>query len=172
MKTAHFILLSVFLLSISTLPLSATTLLQMNDQRLVEASESIVIGTIVDSWVEFHERWDCPVTYARVEVEKILKGTQGRETVVIKALGGKIGDLSAEVPSSPQIDELGTRLFLFLHDDLNTFHCNIIGWEQGSLEIDDEDFLEAKNMSLEKYTRKISAIVEIEKEIDRNPFAE
>ena len=172
MKPIRFIFATALLISLFALPLSATMLLPMNDQQLVETAETIVVGTIVDYWYQLHERKDVPVTYARVEIEMVLKGDPQAETLTVKALGGKVADLESEVVSSPKIDELGKRLFLFIHDNLDTFHCNIMGWEQGSLKIDDTDYIEARDMNLDDYIEKISKIVETEKIINRHPFTE
>ena len=172
MKPVQLFIATALLISLFALPLSATMLLPMNDQQLVESAETVVVGTIVDYWYQLHERKDVPMTYAKVEVEMVLKGDMEKEMVTVRALGGKVADMHSEVYSSPKLDELGKRLFLFVHDDLNTFHCNIMGWEQGSLEIDDTEYIEAKDMTLEEYVEKISKIVEAERIINRHPFTE
>jgi hypothetical protein len=172
MKIHDLIISSLAICVLYTSFSGATTVRRFDDQRLVESSESIVVGTVVDSWVQLHERWDCPVTYACIEVERAVKGSVKEGTVTVKVLGGTMGDISAEVPSSPEIDDIGMRVFVFMHDDPDRYHSNIIGWSQGFLEINENEYIEAKNSSVEDYIDKISAIVAEERQLAVNPFVQ
>ena len=72
----------VALLGLSAAPASATSMVQLTTNQLIDASESIVRGTVVEVWTELDEQgavW----TRAQVDVTEVLKGDAGQSAVIV-----------------------------------------------------------------------------------------
>ena len=104
-------MLVVSLLAAAT-SLQAITYIVPNDRDLVKRAEAIVIATAVESHPELRDG-DRLVTVATLQVEQVLKGSIGGETVQLVELGGAVGNRVTLIPGSPRYDD-GKRYLVFL----------------------------------------------------------
>lgn len=123
----------ILIMTITAVPLIATTVPKMELAQLVSTADSIVQGR-VDS---VESRWEDKLayTYVSITVDDPLKGER-RRTVMVRQLGGKIGSLNVTVAGMPKF-EPGTQVIVFLKSQQNgTF--DVVGLSQGKYEIVDD----------------------------------
>ncbi|HSY52673.1 MAG TPA: hypothetical protein VLC46_27990 [Thermoanaerobaculia bacterium] len=104
-------MLIVSLLAAAT-SLRAITYIVPNDRDLVKRAEAIVIAAAVESHSEMRSG-DRLVTVATLQVERVLKGSVGGETVQLVELGGAVGKRVSLIPGSPRYED-GKRYLVFL----------------------------------------------------------
>jgi hypothetical protein len=104
-------MLIVSLLAAAT-SLQAITYIVPNDRDLVKRADAIIIATAVESHPELRDG-DRLVTVATLQVERVLKGSVGGETVQLVELGGAVGNRVTLIPGSPRYDD-GKRYLVFL----------------------------------------------------------
>src|SRR3954452_5097546 len=92
--------------------LQAITYIVPNDRDLVKRAEAIVIATAVESHAEMRGAGRI-VTVATLQVERVVKGNVGGDTVQLAELGGAVAGHARLVPGSPRY-ETGTRYLVFL----------------------------------------------------------
>lgn len=150
----------------------ATTLIKMNESDMIHSADRVALGTIIDSWVEWDPDSGMLYTYSVLAVEHNLLG-EDTETgsVLLRSLGGREGDMAFTVPSSPEISIIGERRVVFMWDDLDLYPCNIIGWEQGCVAVDDNEMVAGRNVPLREYLKGLNAIItEMKEEEARHSF--
>jgi hypothetical protein len=126
----HSILLGLAIFAMAS-PLLATTVLKMDLQELVTASDSIIQGRVES----VETRWENKLafTYTSVIVDEGMKGA-ARRAVLIRLPGGKVGSLSVHVAGMPQF-KAGESVILFLKGRADgTF--DVVGMNQGKYEIE------------------------------------
>ncbi len=124
------IFLGLALLVIAS-PLFATTVLKMDLQDLVTASDSIIQGRVES----VETRWENKLayTYTSVVVDEGMKGGP-RRAVLIRLPGGKVGSLKVHVAGMPQF-KTGDSVILFLKGRADgTF--DVVGMNQGKYDIE------------------------------------
>jgi hypothetical protein len=104
-------MLIVSLLATAT-SLQAITYIVPSDRDLVKRAEAIVIATAVESHSELRDGGRL-VTVATLQVERVLKGSVGGETVQLAELGGAVGNRVTMIPGSPRYED-GKRYLVFL----------------------------------------------------------
>jgi hypothetical protein len=67
---------------------SATTLIELNTDQLIDASDIIVRGIVTEIWTEHDDQTGYVWTHAQVEVTRVYKGDTSTELVVIEQPGG------------------------------------------------------------------------------------
>jgi hypothetical protein len=105
---------------------AATTLAPLSTEQLTDAADAIVKGTVHEVWSEFDGTGTC-WTRARVEVERVLKGTASSE-VVVSQVGGICGRYVARIESTARFSE-GEEAYFFLEQMSD--HIAVVGWMQG-----------------------------------------
>lgn len=89
---------------------SATTVAPLTTEQMVDASDIIVRGTVVDVWTALDGSHIN--THATVQVERVLKG-HASGTVEVVTPGGQMDDVMANVPGAPRYGA-GERVLLLL----------------------------------------------------------
>ena len=102
---------------------------QVTIQQLTTSSELIFQGKVIAS----ESRWNADQsgihTYVTFRVNEVIKGSAGMH-VVLRFLGGKVGDIGMEVTGST-LPEVGERGIYFV-ENLNRFQVNpFYGVDQG-----------------------------------------
>jgi hypothetical protein len=92
--------------------LQAITYIVPTDRDLVKRAEAIVIATAVESHSELRDGGRI-VTVATMQVERVMKGNVGGDTVQLAELGGAVEGRVTFVPGSPRY-ETGKRYLVFL----------------------------------------------------------
>lgn len=99
LMTKWLCLLAPLALLLMAAPASASTVLELDLDELVSASNQIVVGKVadLDARVEADGR---VYSYIRIQVAETLKGEHQRE-VVIRQIGGRTEELATIVPGMP-----------------------------------------------------------------------
>ena len=121
-------------LMLLSVPLFATTAVEMSDQSLAQNSEQILIGECTDLRSEWVDR--VLVTRATIRVSEWLKGS-GPAEVVVTLPGGSDSNRAVPVamnfPGAPEL-RVGEKTFLFLVQD-GVYGSIINGFSQGKYSI-------------------------------------
>ncbi len=121
-------------------PAEATTLARLSTEQIVDASELIVRGTVVEVWSELDENgavW----TRAQVDVTEVLKGDPETATVVVDQRGGTYAGRTYETGGSARFS-VGEDALLFL-ETLSGGHVVPVGLVQGKYTVRMDPYLRA-----------------------------
>jgi hypothetical protein len=103
----------VLIFSVMLTPLAALTIMMASAEELTGESDLVVVGKINSvEYVWEDETHRAINTLLTIEVEQYVKGT-GNSTVVVRQLGGQIGDFGDEIPGTPLFDT-GEEVVFFL----------------------------------------------------------
>jgi hypothetical protein len=129
-------LLTLCALLAAAAPVVASTSLALDLRELVTSSDRIVMGTVLNREARYDDRRRI-VTDVTVRVDESMKGTTGAgDELVIRCLGGEIGDLGMRVAGAPRFSD-GQRSILFVA--ARRGHLRPVGMSQGVLPIDVRD---------------------------------
>jgi hypothetical protein len=113
----------------------ATIVEALDLPELVQHSDHIVIGTVLATQARY-DAYGRIVTDATLRVETTMKGSSSPGgTLVVRRLGGVIGDLGMRVEGEPTLTT-GDRRLLFLRD--YGAHCRAVGMSQGAVRIEQD----------------------------------
>lgn len=119
-------------LPLAASPARATTIEALDLDQLVTRSDAVVTAIVTRKDVHYDRRGRI-VTDVSFEVVETLKGTpRVGATLVVRCLGGEIGDVGMRVPGEPRF-EVGDERLLFLRDR-GAYH-RAVGMSQGVLPI-------------------------------------
>lgn len=113
----------------------ATTMEAMSLAELTSEASYIVVGTVRSRRSQFDE-FGRIVTDHRIEVEEVWKGEKHTRELLMRSLGGDIGDLGMTVPGAPHLG-VGERALFFLRPSAlagAAWH-KALGMSQGVLRI-------------------------------------
>jgi hypothetical protein len=114
----------------------ATIIEAMPLEELVSRADHVVIGTVLATDAHYDERGRI-VTDVRIRVDSTMKGpAQVGSELVVRRLGGVVGDIGMRVEGEPEFDT-GDRRLLFLRD--RGLYCRAVGMSQGSLPLRSEN---------------------------------
>ncbi len=103
----------LLLIALAAVPAMALTLHLASLEKLATDSDLIVSGRVISVEYAWEDETRRAInTLLTVEVEQYLKG-RGNATVVVRQLGGRIGNFGDEIPGVPQF-EAGEEVILFL----------------------------------------------------------
>jgi Putative Ig domain/Matrixin/Ig-like domain from next to BRCA1 gene len=100
---------------------SATTIVPMSDDEMLIGARAIVTGKVLRIESGFDAQQDRIYTYITVKVQQVLKGQISERRIVLKELGGQVGNQGLTVWGNPQFKR-GERVLLYLDT-----------WKDGSL---------------------------------------
>jgi hypothetical protein len=113
------VLLLCLLASAQTI--SATTAILPPDEDLIVGARVIVRGKVLSIEGSFDEQQGRIFTYVKLKVQEVLKGQITERKIVIKELGGRVGDRISVVFGNPEF-ALGEQVLMYLDT-----------WKDGSL---------------------------------------
>jgi len=90
----------------------ATTVVHYNWDQMVDKSDVVVTGTVIDKYSHWNAAKTKIYTTTTVAVSSILKGVTG-ETVEVRQLGGEVDGVGAKLLGTPEYT-LGESVVLFL----------------------------------------------------------
>ena len=149
----HKLLLFLLILLMPFIAFS-TTLIPMGDINLIHRSDEIVVGVIMDSWTEWEN--GNIFTYATLDIEQHMQGFS--DCITLKSIGGAYEDTIQSVIGSPDIGRIGQRVVVFVTND--GLYGNIVGWSQGFLEVDENQMIPSRGLSLIQYLKKLDMLME------------
>lgn len=123
---------------LSPSPARATTMVELTTDQLVDASEAIVQGTVVEVWTELDEQgavW----TRAQVEVGEVLKGDPTLEAVVVDQRGGTYAGRTYQIGGAVRFS-VGEEAVIFL-ETLGNGRTVPVGMVQGKFTIQMDPYL-------------------------------
>ena len=123
-----FFLLSFWLLSPILVNAQESKLITLRE--LTERSQKIVIGQVFAQ----HSAWDDLgreiYTYTKLRVEGNIKSDRPDSILVLRHLGGRVGNIVSQVAGLPNFQE-GERVLVFLGPYKGTSYYGLIDWYQG-----------------------------------------
>jgi hypothetical protein len=111
----RFIVVVTSLLFLSVAPMSAWASVgpKWTDDQLVNFSAAIVTGRVADLAVGRDPQTDAIYTYVTVAIDQVLKGEISEREIVVKQLGGRIGDQGLVV-NGQAVFAMGETVLLYL----------------------------------------------------------
>ena len=103
-------------------------------KELSKEAEIILTGKVtgqVSSWSEDKSRI---YTQTTIEVEEYVKGSNNGSSVVVKSLGGEVGDVGELYSHMPRFQD-NEEVLLFLKKDLNDSNFKVLNGEEGKIAI-------------------------------------
>lgn len=91
----------------------ATTVIIPSDDDMVIGARAILIGKVAGIKSSFDEQHSRIYTYITVKVREVLKGQIAERKIVLKELGGQVGDNISVVYGNPRFKK-GERVLLYL----------------------------------------------------------
>ncbi len=143
---------------LSVWPLSATVLLKMSMDELTTSSEEIVQGKVKEITSQWNEKRTLIFSEIKIEVKERIKGEKERKEIVVRQLGGKVGDMRLKVIGMPVFQE-EEEVILFLKEDktqLKKFY--VTGLYQGKFAVKEEQ-VERKNIPVREFIGDIKHII-------------
>lgn len=111
MKQRIFFLFIVLILFTNSVVNYALTIQLISIEQMTKESNTVIIGKVMSSY----SVWEGNkiYTYTTFQINEILKDDGLGEYVVVKQLGGTVGDMTLDVPGTPELTK-GEELLLFL----------------------------------------------------------
>jgi hypothetical protein len=149
----------VLALALSLVPATsrATVLIQKDLEDLVIESSDIVVGHVTELSSSWNAEKTRIYTHVVLEVERGVKGDfRAGEKVKFQTIGGRVGEVSLQVPSSPRFRE-GERVVVFFGGEPN-YNTPVTGWEQGKYTVENDIILE-NGRYLDDFIGEVRAIM-------------
>lgn len=112
--------------------LRATLVPRMSLEEVVDASESIVQGTVVRSWAAWDDGHKHIWTHYEIQVADKLKGSVPG-TIVVSEPGGAVGETELQIAGTPRY-EVGEEVVLFA-ERTPLGYLRTCGWGQGKFSV-------------------------------------
>jgi hypothetical protein len=130
----------------------ASTVLQVTFDELTTSSEFIFEGHVVEKRVESDAR-GLIHTFVTFEVLDIFKGKHSGRTIVLRYLGGTVGEVTMRIPDVVPPDT-GEKGIYFVESLSQQFAHPLYGWDQGQF------ILKADKSQTERvFTAAVKAVV-------------
>lgn len=147
--------LAALLLTVIPWQASATSLLQLSFEELVNNSALIFEGRVID--LEARQTGPRSIhTFVTFEILDIIKGDYRASTIELSYLGGRVGDIELTV-SEMQFPAMGETGIYFVENPAEEFIHPLVGWSQGHYLIRQLD-----NLRQEVTTAEGQAVVGVE----------
>jgi Matrixin/Putative Ig domain len=114
LKELRGLLFFVALFCFFSVPAKATTVVMLTDDELIVHSRLIVSGRVVSVTTAWDDSASMAWTYVEILTDKVLKGEIGERTIVLKQLGGAVGESGVRIFGQPEF-RVGERTLLYLN---------------------------------------------------------
>lgn len=117
-------------LSFLALTAQASTILQVGITDLLNESQFVFHGRVVEKWTDIDQSSNTIFTHVRMAIDDAIKGTYKQESIVLKFMGGTYGQQTLEVfeMNVPIVGEEG----IYFVERTNRVQVNpFFGWHQG-----------------------------------------
>ena len=106
-----FVIVGIFFV---TIPVFATSINLPSDADLIRSSRVILQGDVVAIQSRYNQDHSLIYTYVAIQVNTYYKGALRTNTVVLRELGGKVGNQLQIVDGSP-IYRVGEKVLVYLN---------------------------------------------------------
>ncbi|HLG15278.1 MAG TPA: putative Ig domain-containing protein [Blastocatellia bacterium] len=106
-------LIAVAVLLLSAGAVSATIVVIPSDDDMIISARAIVRGKVLSLGSSYDEQQDRIYTYIQIRVQEVLKGQISERTIVLKELGGTVGDRTTIIYGNPRFTP-GEKVLLYL----------------------------------------------------------
>jgi hypothetical protein len=113
--------------------LQATLVPRMSLEEVVDASESIVHGTVTRTWTDWDEAHKYIWTHYEIQVMDKLKG-DAPGTLVVSEPGGTVGETELQIVGTPHYEK-GEEVVLFA-ERTPLGYLRTCGWGQGKFNVE------------------------------------
>jgi hypothetical protein len=127
MKRIVLLALSLFLVA---LPMAASQFIEMTFDQVARESQYIVRGSVEQTWTAWDDAHEIIYTYATVRVHRYFGETTGPDILVVREIGGKVGDYTQEAIGFPAIRR-GEQVVLMLSKWEDGAEFRIHAYNQG-----------------------------------------
>ncbi|HKY06291.1 MAG TPA: hypothetical protein VJQ56_15450, partial [Blastocatellia bacterium] len=104
-------------------PASASTFIIPTDDDMIIGARAIVTGRVLSVGSSYDQNQDRIYTYVTIKVQEVIKGEITERRIVLKELGGEVGDKAMVVFGNPRF-KTGEKVLLYLDT-----------WSDGSLRV-------------------------------------
>jgi hypothetical protein len=123
-------LFTLFALIVLLVPVDSQGLLRKVElPEMVSRAGTIVHGTVLSNECREDDR-GAIFTYTTIAVAEALTGSVAEDQIVIRNMGGKVGDRGLRVSDIP-VFEPGEEVILFIEKEPLVEETCLVGWEQG-----------------------------------------
>ncbi|RLB59180.1 MAG: hypothetical protein DRI34_02725 [Deltaproteobacteria bacterium] len=116
------------------LPATATVLLPLTVDDLSRLAPLVLVGEVNSVKCEWNQSKTKIYTRVLVTPTEVLKGDKNPGTVTIKTIGGRVGNVVAELAGAPRFS-VGERVVVFLEPRRDGDGYNTLGLYQGKFEL-------------------------------------
>jgi Matrixin/FG-GAP-like repeat/Fibronectin type III domain len=92
----------------------ATTAVMLSNEQIIISSRVIIVGEVESVKAQWEVNHPIINTYVKIHITEILKGRLQGGQIVLKQLGGTVGDTSMRIYGAPEY-RVGQRVLLFLN---------------------------------------------------------
>jgi hypothetical protein len=131
---------------------NATMVKRLSEDDMTNQAKTIVTGRVLATKSEWNEERTKIYTYITISTQTFLKGDDQPQEMVIKKLGGEVGDIGMLVEGTSVFEE-GEEVLLFLRKGRKGFH-RILGFSQGKFSIE-TDPVSQRKMLIKKKARMV-----------------
>lgn len=120
-------LMRTFVILVSSALFLGLTVKYTTLEEITTGSNLIITGKVKSS----HSVWEDKniYTYYTIELDEIIKGQNTGNTVVVKQLGGRVGDIMQHIAGTPKLKENSEALlFLVNWKDAYWIHSIVLGY--------------------------------------------
>lgn len=125
---------TLFLAWLLALPATATVLLPLTVDDLARLAPLVLVGEVNSVKCEWNQKRTKIYTRVLVTPSEVLKGNKNLGAVAIKTIGGRVGDVVAELAGAPHFS-VGERVVVFLEPRRDGDGYNTLGLYQGKFEL-------------------------------------
>lgn len=129
MKRFSLVLIALTLLVVAV-PVMASQFVQLPFDQVARESAYVVRGTVENSWSQWDDAHEVIYTYATVRVSRYFGETAGPDTLVVREVGGTVGDYTQEAIGFPVIRS-GEQVVFFLSPAEDGASYRIHAYNQG-----------------------------------------
>jgi len=113
---------------------SATVVLQLAIEDMIPMADVVVVGEVNKVEASFNAEKTRIHTRVWIPPPEVLQGPEGLGTVMIKTIGGQVGDTVAHLPGAPKF-ELGERVLVFCEPRSDGDGYLTVGFYQGKFKV-------------------------------------
>jgi hypothetical protein len=122
-----FLGLGVLFINLTGLNVKAQSLVPL--EKMVEASDRIVVGKVLGLESKWDKNGTLIWTYVTLSCQQIIKGPVSENQITIRVMGGKVGEVGVHVSHVPIFRKGETALVFLQENEKGLF--DVLNWREG-----------------------------------------